>query len=130
MSSINRPLLICTAIVAIAVAMGCGQFEQLANAAQGLIELTQKLAEEYPNDEIEIEINSYFSGSDATNNLTAYFINSEYGSLSDAAQEKQAREIATFIKTNYASISEIDVIVVVFRYHSEVVVASFDTDLT
>lgn len=71
-----------------------------------------------------------FSGNDATNNLTAYFINSKYGVLSSAAQETQAYEIATFIKDNYASISEIDVIVVVFRQHSEVVVASFDSDST
>jgi len=56
MSSINRPLLICIAIAAIAVAMGCGPFEQFANSAQGLIELTEKLAEEYPNEEIEVEI--------------------------------------------------------------------------
>ena len=126
----NKNIICGIALILLLTSLGCAQMDQMASSIGDMMTLTADLAEAYPEEEIEVEINSYFSGSDATNNLTAYFINSRYGDLSSAAQETQAREIATFIKENYASISEIDVIVVVFRHHSEVVVASFDSDST
>jgi hypothetical protein len=87
-------------------------FSNVGNMFGDLLALQQKVAEKYQCD-VQVKINN-------TDTLVVTLVNSGLNELLPAQQERKAKEIALFVKSNYAGLADIKQIVIGFSVLNQV----------
>lgn len=107
----------CLCLAAMAIAFWVNpaaqkSFSNVGNMFGDLIALQQKVAEQYQCD-VQVKINN-------TDTLVVTLVNSKVNELPQAQQERKAKEIALFVKSNYADLTDIQQIVIGFTVLNQV----------
>jgi hypothetical protein len=92
-------------------------------AVQDLIPLQEQLAAEYGGSNIKVEIED-------GNTLGVTFVNSSSNGLARDRKAEQAREIASFVCENYASMGKIAQVWVAFEIHQDGSIADTTSSAT
>jgi hypothetical protein len=92
-------------------------------AVQDLVPLQEQLAAEYGGSSIKVEIED-------GNTLGVTFVNSSSNGLARDRKAEQAREIASFVCENYASMDRVDKVWVAFEVHQDGSIADTTSSAT